>query len=451
MAYFAARDLTKGNIPRQLAQFAWPLVLANLLQTLFGLTDMLIVGRLLGRDAMSAVTIGGQSTLFLLTFSLGLTAGGQIYIAQLKGAKKSEEQGRTVKALFLLSLIAGIAAASLGFFLAPGMLRLLQTPEEALEGARQYMQITSLGLLPAFLYNAAGGALRGQGDGKRPLVFAAVAAVLHLGLGLLFVGIFSMGISGAALATVIAQGTAALLGLISLSAHRWRPMDFVCRRTVYAPMLKILKIGLPFGFQMCLLNLSALFVTRLVNPYGVAASAALGAGSRVASLFVVPMMAIGNAASTMVGQNLGAGDSKRAAAAIRWALVYALAFATVTTALALLFPARFLAVFTGDPEVLKIGTQYLVILAWSYAGHALHSGFNAAMLGAGRTMYSLSAAGAEALAGRMGLTWVFAGLWSLAGMFVAQAIAPYLAAALSIGYYATVRWRNSSQVYKNTS
>jgi len=134
----------------------------------------------------------------------------------------------------------------------------------------------------------------------------------------------------------------------------------------------------------------------------------------------------------MVGQNLGAGRPERAGAAARWAVLYTLTFAFVTTTLTLLFPASLISLFTDDAEVLQIGVQYLNTLAWGYAGHALHSGFNTAILGAGLTLYSLAAAGTEALLGRMGLTFAFSALFGLTGIFTAQAIAPWLAAGLSL-------------------
>jgi putative MATE family efflux protein len=281
-----------------------------------------------------------------------------------------------------------------------------------------------------------------------------VAAALHLGLGLLLIGLFDMGIVGAAIATVTAQAAASLFGAFYLYTNQRKfVFDSYSKNLLPAPkhLGQILKIGVPFGLQMCLLHLSHLFILRLVNTYGVAASAALGAGSRVSNVLVVPMLAIGNAASTIVGQNLGAGKADRASAAIRWAALYTLIFAGLTTALTLLFPTRLLALFTDDPDVLQIGVQYLTILAWCYAGHALHSSCNAAMLGAGLSLYSLAAAGVEALVGRVGLTWIFSGLFGLPGIFTAQAIAPYLAAALSLTCCFTVRWQNAREVDKNTS
>ncbi|MCL2842195.1 MAG: MATE family efflux transporter [Oscillospiraceae bacterium] len=444
-------DLTKDNIPRLLARFAWPMVLTNLLQTLFSLTDVLLAGRLLGADAMGAVTVGGQSILFLTTFSLGLTAGGQILIAQLKGADAKQGQGQAAGALFTLSLLVGTIMALTGFFFAAPILQFLQTPETALASAKQYMKLTSLGLLFTFAYHAVAGVLRGLGDAKGPLIFAAVAAVLHLGLGVLLAGVWELGILGLALATVIAQAAAALLGAVTLYMRR-RTFVFDFRFKSFLPPLskirQVLQIGIPFGLQMGLLQLANLFITRLVTPHGVAATAALGAGSRVTNMLVIPMLAIGNAASTITGQNLGANQPSRADQAVRWALVYTLGFAVLTTALTLLFPARFIDLFTDNPEVVQIGVKYLTILAWCYIGHALHSGFNSAILAAGLTLYSLLSAAAEGLLGRMGLTWLFSGFWGLPGIFTAQAIAPYLSAALSFFFWKRNRWRQKDIVDK---
>lgn len=438
MATPVAQDLSTGRVSTRLLAFTLPLVLTNFLQTLHGVTDILLTGRLLGKTAMSAVTIGGQSTLFLTTFSLGLAAGGQILIAQLKGAEKRKEQSEATIALFTLSLGIGILVALLGFFIAPPALRLLQTPEDAFAGALQYMRITSIGLVFTFLYNAIAGALRGRGDSRRPLWFAVIGIGLHIALGILFVGAWSMGIPGAALAAVIAQAGAVLLGAFFLrKAYRSKVLLPPLRT-----LIQILKIGVPFGLQMGLLNLSNLFIVRLVNPYGVAASAALGVGSRITNLLIVPMLAIGNGASTMIGQSLGAQKPRRATAAVRWALIYTLIFVSLTTASTLLFPAVFLGIFTSEAEVIRIGTVYLTTLAWGYTGHALHTSFNAAILGAGMTSHSLLAAGAEALIGRIALTWLCSAYWMLSGIFLAQAIAPYLAAALSFAFFLSGRWKH---------
>ncbi|MCL2827537.1 MAG: MATE family efflux transporter [Oscillospiraceae bacterium] len=449
MTHFGEHDLTHGSIPHLLAVFSWPLVLTNLLLTSHGLIDMLLAGRFVGADAMSAVTVGGQAILFLITFSMGLAAGGQILIAQLKGADQRSEQSQAVGALFSLSLIAGLAVAVLGFFSAESVLRLLKTPPEAMAGAVTYMRITALSLPFAFLYNAIAGILRGLGDSLRPLLFAASAATLHGGLGLLLMGPFSMGIHGAALATAISQATLALLGVLNLFFRRqgfvfdFRPKSFI---PAWDKFRQILKIGVPFGLQMGLLQGSGLVIARLVNPFGVAASAALGAGSRIVGLVTIPLMGIGNGASTIIGQSVGAGKPERVSPAVRWALVYTLGLTAITAALTLLFLAPLIGIFTQEPEVIQIGVHYLTFLAWSYAALSLHSSFNAVVLGVGFSLYSLLAAGAETLVGRIGLAYLFSLWWGLSGIFAAQAIAPYLAVAISLPYYIFGQWRDRKLV-----
>jgi len=449
MAHFGAYDLTQGSVPRLLAAFSWPLVLTNLLQTSHGLIDMLLVGRFVGPDAMSAVTVGGQAILFLLTFSMGLAAGGQILIAQLKGADQRSEQGQAVGTLLSLSLIAGFAVAVLGIFSAEFVLRFLRTPSEAAAGAVTYMRITAFGLPFAFLYNAIAGALRGLGDALRPLIFAAIAAALHVVLGLLFIGPFSMGIQGAALATAASQVALALMGVLNLLFRR-RAFVFDFRLKSFLPtreqLGQILKIGVPFGLQMALLQGSGLVIARLVNPFGVAASAALGAGSRIVGLITIPLMGVGNGASAIIGQSMGAGKPERVSSAVSWALVYTVGLAAITGTATLLFPAPLMEIFTREPEVIQIGVRYLTILAWSYGAISLHAACNSVVLGVGFSLYSLLAAGVETLAGRIGLAWVFSLWWGLPGIFAAQAIAPYLAVMFSLAYYISGRWRGRKLV-----
>ena len=443
MPHFAEHDLTRGNVSRLLAVFSWPLALTNLLQALHGLIDMLLVGRWVGTDAMSAVTVGGQGIFFLTTFSMGLAAGGQILIAQLKGAGKTREQGQAVGALFILALIVGLAAGTLGFFFTERALHLLKTPQEAMEGAGAYMRITALGLPFSFFYNAIAGALRGLGDSLRPLIFATIGALVHVGLGLFFLGFFSMGIWGVALATTISQIAAVLLGGVYL-LHRRR--EYAFHFPTWDKVAQILKIGVPFGLQMGLLQFSGLVITRLVNPFGVAASAAFGTGSRIVGLFTIPMMGIGNGASTIISQSMGAGKPERVSIAVRWALVYTLGLSAITAVATRLFPALLMGFFTQEAEVIQIGGFYLSVLAWSYIGLGLHSSFNAVALGVGFSLYSLLASALEALAGRIGLALLFSLWWGLAGIFIAQALAPYLALGLSLPYYLSGKWRNRKLV-----
>lgn len=445
-------DLTNGCVPRQLAMFALPLVLANFLQTLYHITDMLIVGRFVGAAGMGAVAVGGQFPLFLSTFSMGLAAGGQILLAQLKGAGKDVESTEAKRALLFMSLLAGALLGLVGFFTAELVLNFLAPPQEMRADALIYLRFSAAGLTFTFVYNAVIGAFRGLGDAKRPLLFAALATALHLGLGFLFVGAFSMGVRGAGLATLLSQAiAAAIAGLVFFIKQRQDGAKKAQHGTKL-PHLKqalpswrrfgeILKIGVPFGLQMGLLQLATLIVIRIVTPYGTAAVAAFGVAGRILGMFTIPMMAIGNASATMIGQSMGANKTDRAASVLRWTLLYTLTFTAVTIIATLLSSGFFLDLFTDDAEVIRIGTDYLSILVISYVAFAFHASFNAVVLGVGFSLYSLLAAGVEAIVGRIGLTWIFAHFWDLQGIFVASTIAPYLAALISFAYVISRRWK----------
>ena len=370
---------------------------------------------------------------------MGLSAGGQILIAQKTGAKDKKGQMEVLKASLLLALIGGVLFAAIAYFGTNTMLRLLQTPEEAFDDAKTYMQIAALGLIATFFYQTIAAVLRGLGDSRRPLLFAGIATGGHALLGFLFVFVFSFGIVGAALSGIIAQAIAAVVGLFFLRRYRGdTPLRKL--RVDKKTCASIIKLGLPFGLQMGLLHLANIFVLRLVASFGVATVAAVGAGARVTNLLTLPMMAIGNGASSMIGQTLGAREPKRAKTVIRWAKIYTLGFIFVTTALTLIFPAGFLRIFTSDTQVIEIGVTYLRILSFAYLAHALHSAFNAALLGSGRTKFSLHAAGVEALIGRIFLTWMLSKFFGLTGIFIAQVISTYLGTFVILYYYRREDW-----------
>lgn len=429
-------NLTKGSVPKLLLLFSLPLVLTNFLQTIHLMLDLLLLGRALGADAIGAVAVGGQSILLLSTFSIGLSAGGQILIAQKRGAKEEEQETNIEKATLTLSLLAGIFFSLFAYFAAGVILNLLQTPPEAFDKAKEYMQVLSLGLLATFLYQGVAGVLRGRGEARLPLLCMAIATGIHLLLGLLFVFVFSWGMTGAAISGIIGQSIATVLGLFFLWKKGKKPSPK--SKTILpnpGTCLQIVKLGLPFGLQMGLLQLANVFVIRLIAPFGISAVSALGVSARVTNMLTLPMMAIGNAASSMIGQNLGAKEISRAKAVIGFTKLYTLSFIGVTTVVTLLFPAPLLQLFTDDPQVISIGSVYLRILSASYLAHALHSIFNAPLLASGKTSYSLYAAGAEGLLGRILLTWVFSNTWGLTGIFIAQAISSYLGSFLLWFYY----------------
>lgn len=444
MAKHPRQDLTKGNVLKSLIKFSFPLILANLLQTLYNMLDMIVAGRYIGSAAMSAVSVGGQTSFFLITFSIGLGAGGQILIAHLRGEEDEEGLRELTGTFFTMSAIAGISVSVLGVLVSEPVLKLLDTPEKAYGQAVWYMRITCAGMLFAFGYNSIAAVFRGLGDSKRPFIFILAAFVSNMALNYIFVPLMGMGAEGTALATVISQAVSFFTAAIYLYRHR---ASYALELTLRSfkirkdRLLKLLKIGVPFGIQMSVINLSNMFITAGINSFGVSASAVLGAGTKITHLFTVPMMAVGNGASTVVGQNIGAGETKRAERAVHSALLCMVALTGLTLAITQFLPENLIELFNGDPGVLETGVLYLRIVSWGYLGYALHSAYNAAVLGVGFTMFSLLAALAEAVLGRIFLTWLLLQMSGLTGIFIAQAAAPYISAIILCVYFYSGRWK----------
>jgi len=435
------RSLTDGPVLRTLLRLTWPLMLVNVFQALSNMADMLIVGRLIGPEAMSAVATGGQLTFFLTTLSIGIAAGGQILISQQKGAGKQGDLGKTAVALVFLSLLAGVVIALAGFVCSGPLLRLLKTPEGAYDQALGYTRISSAGMIFLFGLNGIVGIYRGLGDTKKPLIFFSAAAVVHVGLGLLFVGVFKMTAAGTALGTVISQAVSLLIAwLFFRRTARALDMRFSFHR-FWTRSWEMIKIGLPFGAQMAVLNVSNLFIIAQINAFGVDASAALGAGVRITNLLSFPMLAVGNGATTMIGQSMGAKNTGRVKEIVYRAVFTMLALAALSVALCQWIPRQMIGFFQKSQEVRDIGALYLRVVSWCFLGHALRSGYNAAALGVGFSLYSLFSSSVEAVAGRIALTWILGGLMGMNGIFLAQAISPYISAGVSAIYYYSGRWR----------
>ena len=265
------QDFTQGSISSHLIKFALPYLLANLLQALYSVADMMIVSWMCGTNSMSGVNIGGQ-----ITQMMGISTGAGIMVSQYYGARQDEEVKRTIGTMLSLLTIMGIVLMAIMLIACDGALRLLNTPAESFSEAHNYLIISLWGTLCVFWYNALSSIQRGMGDSKRPLIFVAIACVVNVGLDLLMVGPWQMGAAGAALATIISQGISVLLCAGYLGTHGFifdfKPSSF----KIHGDKVKLLiKIGLPSSVQSFVTNLSFLMMTAIVNGSAVAASAAV--------------------------------------------------------------------------------------------------------------------------------------------------------------------------------
>ena len=334
------RDLIHGSVPKQLIAFSLPFLAANILQSVYSTVDMIIVGQFVGSAGLSGVSVGSQIANLFTSTGIGLSMGGQMMLAQFKGAGDEQAQRETIGTMLTFMLLLGVVLAFPCIILARPLLNLLNTPAESYNEARWYFIISAVGIVFIYGYNSVCAVLRGLGDSRRPMYFVAVSSATNIVLDLLLVGGLHMGAAGAALATILAQGLSFGIAFVFLYRHRESfVFDFHREsfRIVGARLKTMLKVGVPFALQFSMLMISMMFVVALINGYGVAASAGYGVGGKVDSFATMPVYAFASAAATMVGQNIGARKIERAKSVIHWCVGLCLACEIVIVALVQIF------------------------------------------------------------------------------------------------------------------
>ena len=265
-------DFTSGNITKQLVTFATPLLLSNLLQVVYNMVDMIVVGQVLGQVGLSAVSVGGDITHFMTFVGMGFAAAGQVIISQLIGAGERHRIGRFVSTMFGFLMVCAMAISVICIVFRHQALGLMNVPAEAYAQALGYATISAAGLVFIYGYNMVSAVLRGMGDSKHPFVFISLAAVMNLILDIVFVAGLKTGAPGAALATVISQGVSFLCCAFFLTKHRQEFELNVKVRDFFSWDKELLgdliKLGTPMAIKSASIQFSNLFVNSWINSYG---------------------------------------------------------------------------------------------------------------------------------------------------------------------------------------
>ena len=443
------RDFTRGNITAQLLTFAWPLFLSNLLQVVYNMVDMIIVGNHLGKVGISAVSVGGDVSHFLTFVAMGFSSAGQVIIARLIGSGQRVKLGRFVGTMsgFLLLCAAGLSV--LGFACREVILRLMNTPPEAFAGALAYSVICMAGLVFIYGYNIVSAVLRGMGDSKHPFVFISIAAVLNLILDILFVVTLEMGPGGAALATVLSQGVSFVSCAVFLILRRqefeldMRTADFVCGD--HAMLLDLIRLGLPMAIKSASIQISKLFVNSWINSYGIAVSAFAGIANKISSVANLVSNAMNTAGSTMVGQNIAAGEYGRVKQILVRLAMITLSVAAVFSSVIVFFPEKVFSVFTQDAAVLAIGEKYVMIAVLLFAGAAMRAIMNALINGSGDYRMNFATAILDGIVMRIGLAVLLGLVLDLRhyGFWLGDALAGFTPFVIGLWFYFSGKWKNA--------
>ena len=388
-------DMTEGNILRHLINFALPLVAGLFLQQLYNMVDTWVVGNYVDGEAFSAVGTVGPIFNLLIGFFMGLSAGMGVVISQYYGAKDYERVSKTVHTALLFTIILGVIFTVVGIIMVPTMLGFMNTPEDVLDEATEYLTIIFAGIIGAMFYNMGSGILRSVGDSRRPFWFLAVSALTNTVLDLVFVIVFKMGVSGVAFATVIAEIVSSILILITLLKSD-NCIKFIPKKLGidWSILGKILKVGLPTAIQMAVTSFSNIFVQSYINFFGKGAMGGWTAYAKIDQLVMLPTQAISVASTTFVGQNLGKGDAKRARRGVTMSLTMSVAAALVMMAPIIIFAPELVRFFNKEPDIVYYGAIFLRWLTPFYVLCCANQIYSGALRGAGNstvpTIISLS-------------------------------------------------------------
>lgn len=440
-------DFTTGNIPKQLFIFATPLFLSSLLQVVYNMVDMIIVGNVLGEVGLSAVSVGGDVSNFLLFVAMGFSNAGQVIISQYIGAGKRGQVGRFIATMFSALTLCAIVLSIVCILLRVPILHVMNTPAEAFGEALSYATICISGMVFIYGYNIISAVLRGIGDSKHPFVFISIAAVLNIILDLLFVIGFSMGAGGAALATVISQ----CISFLSCAAFLYKNRELLGFEIKARDFLHIdramlgdlVKLGVPMAIKSASIHVSKLFVNSWINSYGVAVSAFAGVANKFSSISNLISNALNTAGSSMVGQNIGAKTFRRVPKIAMTIGASTLVIASVLSALVLLFPRQIFGIFTKEVSVLQIAMEYLPIAVLMFFGSACRAPANAVLNGSGNYKINFATAIFDGIIMRIGLAILF-GLtlhMGYLGFWLGDALAGFTPMVIGIVFYASGKWK----------
>lgn len=381
------RDLTRGSILKGILLFALPLMLSDLLQQLYSLMDSVVVGRFVGSDALAAIGTTASFCYLMIGFFMGLGGGGGVVISQFFGAGDKVLMRKAVHTSLVISLLGGLFLTVFGYCIAPTALRLIRVPAEIFDMACTYLRITFLGSVGLTVYNMGSGVLRAVGDSVRPLMYLAASSVLNVGLNLFFVLVLHMGVAGVALGTILAQfGSMALVLYHLFTTSNDYRVTLGELRLDKSMAGRILRIGVPAGLQYMMMDLANVLIQSTINSFGAVAIAGNTVCGKINGFCYLPLNAIGMAATTFTGQNVGAGKTDRVyrgAATALWAAVLA---STGIGIIAAIFAYPLLGIVTTDLEVLDMAAYLLRIYGPSYGLYAAIAVFSGVIRGAGHSL-----------------------------------------------------------------
>ncbi len=382
-----ARDLTVGKESKQIILFALPILAASIFQQLYNVVDSIIVGNVLGKGALAAVGASFPVIFVLVSLLLGVSSGITVVVSQYFGAKQYAKVVKAINTFYVFIFSASLLMSGLGIYFSREIFIMLELPAEILNDATDYLQIYLGGMIFMFGFYGTNAVMRGMGDSRTPLYFTIFSTILNIGLDLLFVMVFNLGIKGVAYASVLAQAIAFVA--ITFQINSGSSLIHFSRKNLsfdWSIFVQSLRIGLPTGVQQSTVAIGMLAINWIVNPFGTDTIAGFTAASRLDSFASMPAMAFSTALATFVGQNIGANKIERVRKGFRVTLLISSSFSIMVSIIMYFFGSNLIGIFTNDPAVIEVGYSYLVIVSSFYVIFSSMFTVHGLLRGAGDTL-----------------------------------------------------------------
>ena len=408
-------SLTEGKISTLLIKFSLPLLVSSIISMAYHAVDVVIISWSASPASLAGAGNGAALAMSLAGIFFGFASGGMILLGQYYGAKQTENTAKTVGNIIILQAAVAITGTALVFIFGRLLVRITNVPLEpdeaglnAASEAWNYMRICAAGLVFQAGYNTISSMLRALGNSRAPLVFVSISCTVNICLDLLFVSVFKMGASGAALATIIAQACSFLIAFLYISRNKL-PFAFSSRdvRPNKNILKTILRLGLPISVQTILNTLSFVVIGAIINKMGLFASSANGIVNNLANLFMIVPLALGSALSAISAQNLGAGKTERALKSAKLGILFSLVVAVPAMLFASLSPESICSIMTPNADVLKASSEFLIPFSWDFVLVCFVFCINGLFNGCGITTFVAIHETVAAFAVRIPVSWAF--------------------------------------------
>ena len=356
----ARQQITEGVIWKQLLIFFFPILMGTFFQQMYNTVDTIIVGRLVGTEALAAVGATGPLVSMVNGFFIGVSSGATVVLSQAYGAGDRKGVSDSIHTGVALSLLLGVMLTAIGICLGGRVMGWMGTPENCMADATSYLRIYFAGSIGTVVYNMGAGILRAMGDSKRPMLFLMVTCILNVVLDLLFVAVLHMGVAGAALATVLSQMISAVLPIVVLLRQKEDRLELRKLRIERSLLGRILRIGIPAGLQFVTFDFSNVLIQSGINSFGDITMAAWTAYGKTDALVWMISGAFGVSITTFVGQNFGAQKYSRIRQGAWTCLALSIAMVCALNVTLLLFRSQILGIYTDNPEVIAVGSMVML-------------------------------------------------------------------------------------------